>query len=304
MRSFRNALKMGHCAPAVMRTVREAQGANDDRAVRLAAGLPGGIGGLRSECGCVTSPVMILGMKYGDEADSSGIPKVVSKGQAYLKRFQDLNGGIHCREIMKTEANMLPCLKAICRSPEHVMDLLEQDDENGAVCGEASDAGGRLLDSFRERKFHCTHSVLSELDDVIDVDEKLLRASWGFVGGTVLQGQTCGALTAGVIAIGSKFGEIENSHLRVLGMMVRMTVGADAMRDDINKFNRSVNAGNRLGTWFEEEFASSRCSVIIKADLSTREGVDKYLSEGGIDGCRRIASKVAGKVREILKTPQ
>ena len=143
-----------------------------------------------------------------------------------------------------------------------------------------------------------------ELDDVIDVDEKLLRASWGFVGGTVLHGQTCGALTAGVIAIGSKFGEIENSHLRVLGMMIRMTVGADAMRDDINKFNRSVNAGNRLGTWFEGEFGSSRCFDIIKADLSTRGGVDKYLSESGIDGCREIANKVTGKVREILKASQ
>jgi hypothetical protein len=40
----------------------------------------------------------------------------------------------------------------------------------------------------------------------------LLDATSGFIGGTLFKGMTSNALTAGVMAIGLKAGEIENSH--------------------------------------------------------------------------------------------
>ena len=35
--------------------------------VKLTAGLTGGIGNFGSECGAVTPPIMILGLKYGGD---------------------------------------------------------------------------------------------------------------------------------------------------------------------------------------------------------------------------------------------
>ena len=96
-----------------------------------------------------------------------------------------------------------------------------------------------------------------ELGDVINVDEMVLDVSWGFLGGAWLQGLTCGALTSGVFVIGLKFGDIEDSHVRVLEWLGRQIVGASPMRDDVNKFNRAISTGNRLVLWLEEEFGST-----------------------------------------------
>ena len=60
-----NLLKMGHCARAVMHTVRQAIGAKDERLVKLTSGLPGGIAYLGAECGAITSPIMNIVLKLG-----------------------------------------------------------------------------------------------------------------------------------------------------------------------------------------------------------------------------------------------
>jgi len=49
---------MGHCAPTVMITVQQSIGSKDDRLVKLASGMLGGIVNLGSECGGITSPIM------------------------------------------------------------------------------------------------------------------------------------------------------------------------------------------------------------------------------------------------------
>ena len=70
-------------------------------------------------------------------------------------------------------------------------------------------------------------------------------------------GGTCGAFIAGVMAIGLEAGEIEDSRLRVIRLLAIMTVGGDAFGDHLNKFNPSMNRGNRLATWFASEFGST-----------------------------------------------
>lgn len=313
-----NALKMGHCAPTVMRTLQELQGVEDERILRCTAGLPGGIGWMRSECGCVTSPIMILGLRYGEEVFSDGngeIPKIIPIGQRYLNRFKALYGGIDCKEIAKLDYNdkeavktytlgaFLPCFRAICGGPGLLMDLIKEDLKATPpdMDSEPVKAYSKLLKSFREKEFHCSQSVLNELDDLIDVDEKLLRASWGFLGGTLLQGMTCGALTAGVLSIGLKFGDIEDSYGRVLMWMLQLFIDGDIKREDLNKFNVAINISQELATWFEGEFGNTKCYDLTKIDFNTRKGVDRYLSENKLDYCRGVVEKTANKVREIIK---
>lgn len=313
LKGLRNALKSVHCAPAVMLTVQEVQGLEDERMVTLTSGLPGGIGLLRSECGCLTCPIMVLGLEYGADVDGGQIPKVIPIGQRYMNQFRDQFGGIHCREVVKIDITdrdvvkekgikILGCFKVMARSPGLLLDIIDDDIEgvSSDIDENTANAYAKLLNAFKDSNFHCTHSVLHELDDVIDVDDNLLRASSGFIGGTLLQGLTCGALTAGVLTIGSAFGEIEDSYIRALKLIRQAFVDGDIMRDDLNKYNRAINMSHDLTLWFEEEFGSTRCSDILETDFSTIENVDRYLSEDGINRCREIVRSVGRRTRSIL----
>ena len=81
--------------------------------------------------------------------------------------------------------------------------------------------------------------VVQQLGDTIPVDQELIDASSAFIGGTLFKGITCSAYTAGVMAIGMKLGEIENSYLRVTRMLALMMSGGNTFPDGLNKFNRA-----------------------------------------------------------------
>jgi len=69
-------------------------------------------------------------------------------------------------------------------------------------------------------------------------------------------GKTCSAFTAGVMAVGPKTGEIENSIPRVVWMLAIMTFGGNAFDEKINKLNRSMNRGYKLSRWFAKNSAA------------------------------------------------
>ena len=75
--SFANLLRMGHCAPTVMKTVLDHFQTDAQWLVKLTAGLPGGIGNCRNECGGITAPLVLLGLRHAREADVAGVPLVV-----------------------------------------------------------------------------------------------------------------------------------------------------------------------------------------------------------------------------------
>lgn len=304
LKSLRNLSKMGHCAPTVMCTLQELRSVQDERMVRLASGMAGGIGNSGSECGAVTSPIMTLGLEYGPDGENGQIPKMISIGQSYLSRFSDAHGGVHCREISQSGQGMLPCIKAICEAPGLLRDLIDEDPRGllDDIDDETARACAQLLQTFHASNFHCAHSVLRALDDgtgVVYADEKLLRASFGFLGGTLFQGLTCGALTAGVLAIGLILGEIEDSRARVLKWILQMVRGDDELRDEANKFHRAINAGNQLVLWFEKEFSSTQCRDILQVDLATLAGVERYAAEHKIDRCCEITYRVAQRVQTV-----
>jgi hypothetical protein len=110
---------------------------------------------------------------------------------------------------------------------------------------------------------------------------------------------TCGALTAGVLVIGSIFGGIEDSYLRVLRMVGLMVAGRDAMKNDINKFNKAINIGNNLALKFIDEFGSSNCREITKTNFSSDEEIEIYFKENRMNRCKEISSWVANWVRNI-----
>jgi C_GCAxxG_C_C family probable redox protein len=300
LRGFNNLLKMGHCAPAVMKTILDLDNAKEEWLVRMTAGLPGGIANTGFECGATTSPLIQLGLEHGLSAKRDGLPTVIYAGHDYDQRFQKCNNSLLCKEILGDRRVPLPCIKAV----RHASELYKQTDctENtGAISGEAEEAYRLCYSHLSANGFHCAHAVLNHLGDTIPVTPELLDGTSGFIGGTAFKGLTCSAFTAGVMAVGLKLGEIENSYPRVVRMLTTMVVGGNAFADHLNKFNRLMNIGHRMSKWFRQEFGSTLCREVTQCEFSSLGDVHRYIETGTVNTCKMIAEKVAMQAETIIK---
>jgi hypothetical protein len=299
MQGFNNLLKMGHCAPTAMQTILDVSSMEEEWLVRLSAGMPGGIGNTGFECGAFTSPLVLLGMRYGLRQVDHSLPVLFDKGHALCHNFLACHHTLQCREIRGKDRFPMHCIPPVLRSPELFMDSL--DDNHQEAIPAARRAGySRLYSHLVENDFHCAQSVLVQLGYSPSEDPELFDAVSAFMGGTLFMGKTCSAFTAGVMTIGLRTGEIEDSPLRVIRLLAIMTVGGNAFDEKINKFNRSMNSGYKLSRWFTKEFGSTQCQAITQCDFSDFTGVNKYIDDDRITKCKQIAEKVAEKVQMML----
>jgi hypothetical protein len=298
-RSLANLARMGHCAPTVMQTLLDASELEAEWLVKATAGLPGGIGNTGDECGGVTAPLMLLGLRHAHDPLDRGVPVVVYKGHDLLQRFSTCHGTALCREIRGNDRLPLRCVGVVRQAPETYCQTSTHDCRS-AIPDSYHEAFARLDAHFVEHDFHCAHAVFTQLRPVMPVDQALLDATSGFLAGTVFTGRTCSAFTAGVMALGIAFGAIEQSRLRVLRMIGLMAVGGDAFADDRNAFNKTMNLGHSLSQWFAAEFGSTQCRTITQCDFSTTEGVEHYIGCGQLARCADMARRVGAHVREIV----
>lgn len=297
-RSVGNLLRMGHCAPTVMQTLLDASGAEAEWLVRLSAGLPGGIGNTGGECGGLTAPLLLLGLRYRRAEEENGLPIVVDRGHELLGRFTVACGTTQCRAIRGSARVPLRCIGVVRQAPGLCAATVDADGVR-AVPLAARDAYRTVYAGWRNRGFHCADAVLERVDGV-ERPPQLRDATTAFMGGTLLTGMTCSALTAGVMALGLALAEIEHSRVRVLRMIATMAVGGDAFADDVNAFNRIMNLGHELARWFDAEHGSILCRDLTGCDFSTREDAVGYVEGDGIDACERIAAGVAARVGELV----
>ncbi len=300
-RSLDAALKMGHCAPAVMAALLADDDPGRESAVLLASAMAGGIGNSGRECGALTSSILYLGDRYGEGegAGPGGVPLSITLSRRLIDRFGEVHGGIRCDEIRKGGKNPLPCMRAMVSAPELVREVIGADvTPAGDACPDCRTSG--LPAACEARQFHCVHRVFSELSGIVPECGRLTDMTYPFVGGFALSGGTCSAAAAGVLAIGLATGRVENSYGRVFAMMARMLMGGDMMRDDVNNFNPAINRGQVLMEWFAVTYGSARCADLTGIDIRESEAAGRYFSEGGIDRCEGIAAAVAKKVREII----
>jgi C_GCAxxG_C_C family probable redox protein len=296
-RSLDNLLRMGHCAPAVMQTVLDINHTRREDLVRLMAGMPGGIGSTGFECGGITSPLVLLGLQHGLREMQDGLPRLFDLGHQYYRLFSAENNASFCKVIQNPRLPVR-CIHAVRHSPELLAETLESD-HRPAIAGEQREAYACLYGHMQGCNFHCARTVLQHLEGTLPVTQELLDAASAFMGGTLFKGLTCGAFAAGVMAIGIKLGEIENSYLRVTRMLAIMMCGGNAFGDDLNKFNRALNAGHRLSKSFCKEFGSTQCQNITHCDFACKAGVRKYMDSDGVTRCRGIAKMVAEQVQNI-----
>lgn len=298
-RAFANLTRMGHCAPTAMRTILDVSSADADWLVRLSAGMPGGIGDTGHECGAVTSPLAVMGTQHGLREVDRGLPVIFDRGHALCRDFVACQGTLQCREIRTKGGFPRQCIGPVLRSAELWRGAL--DDDRPDAIPEGTRAGyARLYSHFAENEFHCAQAVLRQLGYSPAEHRELFDAVSGFIGGTLFLGKTCSALTAGVMAIGLKDGQIENSRLRVIRLLAVMTVGGNAFDDRLNKFNSSMNRGHRLAKWFASEFGSTQCQKVTGCDFADPAGVSKYIDGEQVTRCRAIGGGVAEQVARML----
>jgi len=295
-RSVRNLLRMGHCALTVMRTMLDASDTEANWLVLLTAGLPGGIGNTGDECGGLTAPLVLMGLRHRRGEIADGLPVVVDAGHDLLQRFRDRHGTTDCRQILGHARAPLRCVGVVREAPAMCAQCLAAPGGRQVISPERRAAYRELYQHWQQRGFHCADAVLAELETPDELD----GAATAFMGGTLFEGMTCSALTAGVMALGLAFGEIEDSRRRVARMLAMMALRRDALADDVNRFNRAMNHGHDLAAWFERQFGSSQCRALTGCDFATAEGVHAYIEHDGTTECARIARLVAERVAESI----
>jgi hypothetical protein len=276
-----------------MKTVLDALETDAPWLVRLTAGLPGGIGNCGNECGGITAPLVLLGLRHAGDPETAGVPATVYKGQALLQAFQARHGTTSCREILGDARLPLQCIGVVRHAPERYWDVRSRVCTD-AVSGERQEAYARLHAHLVEKGFHCAHAVVRQSRNTGAVAQELLDATSAFVGGTAFAGMTCSAVTAGVMLIGLELAEIEDSPLRVLRMIGTMAVRGDAFAEDVNAFNRVMNLGHELARWFTDAFGSTQCRAVTGCDFSTSAGVRQYIDSDCVTRCSALAARQQG----------
>jgi len=294
-----NLIRMGHCAPTVMQSILDISLTKKEWLVKLSAGMPGGIGNTGFECGGITSPLVLLGTRFGLNGDDHRLPVIFDKGYALCQGFLACQHTLQCREIRSNDHFPRHCIPPVLRSPGLFMHALDGNHYD-PIPPASRETYTRLYSHLVENNFHCAQSVLIHLGYTREENQEFFDATSAFMGGTLFMGLTCSAFTAGVMAIILREGEIENSPLRVIRLLAIMTVGGYAFDDKINKFNRSMNRGYKLSKWFAKEFGSTQCQAITQCDFSDPASVDNYIEGNCMTRCKHISEQVAGRVQQML----
>ena len=102
-----------NCSQAVFAAFSEKIGMDEQTALRVSAGLGGGVGRMREVCGAVSGAAMLAGMVYGatDGEDREAKAKTYEVVQEIDAEFKKENPSIVCRELLglsKADANPTP----------------------------------------------------------------------------------------------------------------------------------------------------------------------------------------------------
>lgn len=94
-----------NCSQAVLGAFAPDLGLDFETAVRLASGMGGGIGRMRSVCGACSGMCMAAGLANGYSDPKAGAEKTATYAmiQQLAGRFREENGSIICKELLGLE---------------------------------------------------------------------------------------------------------------------------------------------------------------------------------------------------------
>lgn len=91
-----------NCSQSVFAAFCDKTGMPEETALRVAAGLGGGVGRMREVCGTICGAAMLAGMVYGatDGSDREAKALTYKKVQEIVAIFKQTNHSIVCRELL------------------------------------------------------------------------------------------------------------------------------------------------------------------------------------------------------------
>jgi len=164
---------------------------------------------------------------------------------------------------------------------------MPEDPNERSAAERAHDIGYRYEAEYGS----CSQCVLAAVNDVLGgVDDEVFRASHGLAGGVGMSGQgTCGALSGGIMALGTRSGRKREEFETVRQVPVH----------ELSK---------RLYDRFIEEYGAPTCRKVQARifgrsfDLWDDDEVQLFLDMGGHeDKCPSVVGNVAKWVCEILE---
>jgi C_GCAxxG_C_C family probable redox protein len=197
-------------------------GLEDRQILKAATGLGGGIGHEGDTCGSLTGGILSLGLFYQDD-DCHSLYRDCAE---YYRRFKMHSGSSKCKDIIGLKFTQgydirrfflkgIICLKLVFNSIESVFDIIQMPD--GVLPPEYRH---QIRPPFDTGRFHCASIVLSRIESQLNLNlASILKISRGFSGGIAFQGDICGALIGGVLALGMTYGTEPHmkSFTRLLG---------------------------------------------------------------------------------------
>lgn len=133
----------------------------------------------------------------------------------------------------------------------------------------------------------CTRSVLQALQSHLHLENGgAIKASTALAGGVARMGETCGALTGGIMAIGLVLGREE--------------------LEDIQAYRNSMQASYEMYNRFREEVGSSLCFEIHKKllgrsfDFKIDEEAEEWYKAGGLEKCPMVCAIAARIAADII----
>lgn len=148
-----------------------------------------------------------------------------------------------------------------------------------------------LAANYEKEYGGCSQCVLAAIRDTIGgISDDVFKSATGLAGGVGLMGQTCGALTGGVMALSSFLGREYNNF-----------------PDPEEIRFKSFKLAEKLQKIFEQEYNSSNCKEIQTKimgrsyDLRNPEERSDFLKAGGHeDKCPSVCGKAAACIIDIL----
>lgn len=110
-----------NCSQSVFTAFAHRFGIDKDTALKISAGLGGGVGRMREVCGAVSGGAMVIGSiaSATEGKDSETKQKNYELVREFAKRFTDENGSIVCRELLGLDVKMENTAKPDSRTAEY-----------------------------------------------------------------------------------------------------------------------------------------------------------------------------------------
>jgi C_GCAxxG_C_C family probable redox protein len=178
-------------------------------------------------------------------------------------------------------------MKGVFMSLEEVATIIEKANYTNRQI----DPGSRekLLDRvawaayYNDRVYEgCTRSVLQALQSHLHLENGgAIKASTALAGGVARMGETCGALTGGIMAIGLVLGREE--------------------LEDIQAYRNSMQASYEMYNRFREEVGSSLKKLLGRSfDFKIDEEAEEWYKAGGLEKCPMVCAIAARIAADII----